>query len=207
MSTPDPRIARLSELSACACRLGLAFGEAAERAPNAAGMAEYFRLFDRCFFSVRVATALELRLAHAPAEPRPQASRQDPGDRQDLADRGDPSDAERPERNEDFRERDRDREVEPASLPVLLRTLGQVVVDAAMLPGPEPAALPTLRELLAHMTPNSPGDRPPPKAGLRARLAGSGAVSALKLAPAPSAPPPALGGASPLRRATGPPRR
>ena len=212
MTAPDPRLAMLSELSACACRLGLAFGDEAERAEDHARRIEYCQLFDRCFFSVRVAIALELRLERAPAPSRAATSRaatsrDDPGDREDLADHGDPSDAERPERDEDFRERDRDREVEPASLPVLLRTLGQVVVDAAMLPGPEPAALPTLRELLAHMTPNAPGDRPPPKAGLRARLAGSGAVSALKLAPAPSAPPPALGGASPLRRATGPPRR
>ena len=211
MIAADPRLAMLSELSACAYRLGLVFSGEAERARDPARRREYFQLFDRCFFSVRVAIALELRLERAPATSRAATSRDDPGDREELADRGDPSDTERPERDEDFRERERDRETEPASLPLLLRTLGQVVVDAAALPGPEPAALPTLRELLAHMAPNSPENPParpqPPKAGLRARLAGSGAVLALKLAPAPLRPPPALGGASPLRRATGPPRR
>ena len=214
MTTTDPRLAMLSELSACAYRLGLAFSGEAERARDTARQREYFQLFDRCFFSVRVAIALELRLAHAPAERRAADLRQDPGDREDLADRGDPSEAERPERDGDTleRERDRDRETESASLPVLLRTLHGIAADAAALPGPEPAALPTLRELLAHVAshtpPSPPGNRtaraPPAKTGLRARLAASGAVSALKLAPAPPLP---LGGALAPRRATGPPRR
>ena len=212
MNTADPRLAMLSELSACAYRLGLVFSGEAERARDTARQREYFQLFDRCFFSVRVAIALELRLAHAPAEERAAALRQDPGDREDLADRGDPSEAERPERETDVRERDRDRETESASLPMLLRTLHGIAADAAALPGPEPAALPTLRELLAHVAshtpPSPPGNRtaraPPAKTGLRARLAGSGAVSALQLAPAPPLP---LGGALAPRRATGPPRR
>ena len=208
MTAVDPRLAMLSELSACAYRLGLVFSGEAERAPDTARRREYFHLFDRCFFSVRVAIALELRLAHAPAERRAADLRQDPGDREDLADRGDPSEVERPERETDVRERDRDRETESASLPVLLRTLHGIAADAAALPGPEPAALPTLRELLAHVAPspppNAPARTPPSKAGLRARLAGSGAVTAFKLAPSPPLP---LGGAPALRRATGPPRR
>ncbi len=202
MSTTDPRLAMLSELSACAYRLGLVFGGEAERAGDTARRGEYFQLFDRCFFSVRVAIALELRLAHAPAERRAADLRQGPGDREDLADRGDPSEAERPERETDLRERDRDRETESASLPVLLRTLHEIAADAAASPGPEPAALPTLRELLAHVAPDPSTQAP--KAGLRARLAGSGAVSALKLAPSRPSP---LAGAFALRRATGPPRR
>ena len=206
MTAVDPRLAMLSELSACAYRLGLVFSGEAERARDTARQREYFQLFDRCFFSVRVAIALELRLAHAPAERRAADLRQDPGDREDLADRGDPSEADRPERDGDTleRERDRDRETESASLPVLLRTLHGIAADAAALPGPEPAALPTLRELLAHVAPSPPARAPPPKAGLRARLAGSGAVTAFKLAPSPPLP---LGGAPALRRATGPPRR
>lgn len=67
MTAADPRCAMLSELSQCAYRLGLAFGHEAERAEDAARRLEYFRLFDRCFFAVRVATALELRLWRTPA--------------------------------------------------------------------------------------------------------------------------------------------
>ncbi|HET6970310.1 MAG TPA: hypothetical protein VFH92_04230, partial [Phenylobacterium sp.] len=79
MSAADPRCERLSELSQCAYRLGLVFGAKAEQATDAAQQIEYFNLFDRCFFSVRVATALELRLRQAPAAPREAAS-----DREDL---------------------------------------------------------------------------------------------------------------------------
>ncbi|HLZ77114.1 hypothetical protein, partial [Phenylobacterium sp.] len=143
-------------MSECAYRLGLAFGQKAERAEDTAGMLEYFRLFDRCFFSVRVAIALELRLSRAPAMAAGEAL----AERDDLDDRADPSEDERPDSDTRLeRERldaDRERETERASLPVLLRTLEDVVADAAALPGPEPAALPTLRELLAHMAPGSP---------------------------------------------------
>ena len=54
-------------MSRCAYRLGLEFGREAERTEDLAGKLEYFRLFDRCFFSVRVTTALELRLRRSPA--------------------------------------------------------------------------------------------------------------------------------------------
>ena len=43
---------------------------------------------------------------------------------------------------------------------------------ARLAPGPEPAALPTLRELLAHVAPERPPPLTAPKMDLRARLAG-----------------------------------
>src|SRR5579862_5958206 len=156
MTAADPRCAGLSELSECAYRLGLVFGHEAERADETARKLEYFRLFDRCFFAVRVATALELRLWRTPAVGEGGAERQG-----DLAEGERPQDREEDDREEgdrgraegDERDRDRERETERASLPVLLRTLDGVAADAAALPGPEPAALPTLRELLAHVAP------------------------------------------------------
>ncbi|HLZ76273.1 hypothetical protein, partial [Phenylobacterium sp.] len=73
-------------------------------------MLEYFRLFDRCFFSVRVAIALELRLSRAPAMAAGEAL----AERDDLDDRADPSEDERPDSDTRLeRERfeaDRDRE-------------------------------------------------------------------------------------------------
>ena len=215
MTTTDPRSAMLSELSQCAYRLGLAFGHEAERAEDMARKLEYFRLFDRCFFAVRVATALELRLGRTPAVAPGEAL----AEREELGDRVDPPEDERadcdtrlererlenaPER-EGERERDREREAEPASLPVLLRTLDGIAADAAALPGPEPAALPTLRELLAHVAPDPHPTPPPtvPTADLRARLAGSGAAMTLQLARRPAKSPGGLA----VRRATGPPRR
>jgi hypothetical protein len=207
MTAADPRSVMLSELSQCAYRLGLAFGHEAESAEGMARKLEYFRLFDRCFFAVRVATALELRLRRTPAAGEAFA------ERDDVSDRADPSEDERAdsgtslerERLEDTRERDREREAEPSSLPVLLRTLDGVAADAAALPGPEPAALPTLRELLAHVAPEPPPTPPPthPRTDLRARLAGSGAAVTLQLAPRPAKFPGGLA----VRRATGPPRR
>ena len=224
MTATDPRCARLSELSECAYRLGLAFGHEAERAEDAARKLEYFRLFDRCFFAVRVATALELRLWRTPAAAPGAAFAER---EEDLDDRADPPEGERADSDANLErerldvDRDREREAEPASLPVLLRTLDGVAADAAALPGPEPAALPTLREFLAHVAPDrspTPPPRPPPRppttppntpprTDLRARLAGSGAAVTLQLA----ARPPALSGGVPgglaMRRATGPPRR
>ena len=201
----------LLELSECAYRLGVAFGGEAERAEEAARKLEYFRLFDRCFFAVRVATALELRLRRAPeraelreasvgrdsqceSEPEREGAEDDRPDGHESAGRG-----------RDERDRDRDREAEPASLPVLLRTLDGVAVDAAALPGPQPAALPTLRELLAHVRSDEPAPAAAKSAAsLRARLAGSGAAQALVLAPPR---PSGSGGGFVVRRATGPPRR
>jgi hypothetical protein len=190
MTAADPRVEMLSELTESACRLGKAFAAEADRAPDWARRMEFFRLFDRCFFSVRVAIALQLRLERAPVEPREAAS-----DREALIDRADPPDAEDHDRGYDERDRDRDRETEAASLPILLRTLHGVVADAALLPGPEPAALLTLRELLARVSagqaaaPPTP-PRSPPEASLRARLAGSATVPVLALARPPPAPRP-----------------
>jgi len=213
MTGADPRCAMLLELSECAYRLGVAFGGEAERAEEAARTLEYFRLFDRCFFAVRVATALELRLRRAPerAELREASVGRDSQCESDGPER-EGAEADRPDGNEpagrgrDERDRDRDREAEPASLPVLLRTLDGVAVDAAALPGPQPAALPTLRELLAHVRSDEPAPAAAAKsaASLRARLAGSGAAQALVLAPPR---PSGSGGGFVVRRATGPPRR
>ena len=182
----------LSEMSACAHRLGMAFGREAERGQDWDRRLEYFKLFDRCFFAVRVAIALKLRL----------------GRDLSVAERAQDERAER-ERPDSLREapdrdRERDREVEPASLPLLLRTLEGIAADAAALPGPEPADLPTLRELLARVksTPAAAPRAARTGASLRTRLAGS-ATAAVMTAPAPPRP---VGGLA-LRRATGPPPR
>jgi len=216
MNVADPRCARLSALSEIASRLGLAFGEAVEGAADMAGKLEYFQLFDRCFFGVRMATALELRLRRealagragegASELERPERERAERAEAPDCeTDGGD--DRER-------RDREREREAEPASLPVLLATLEGVAADAAALPGPEPADLPALREQLARIGPDA-RPRPGPKlapnltkgADLRARLAGSGAAVTLPLALKPAAKPVRSAVGLALRRATGPPRR
>ena len=196
MSVADPRSQRLSELSQCAYRLGLAFGGEAERAEGAARRLEYFELFERCFFAVRMATALELRLGR-PSAPGGRA------DREDLSIRAERDPLERDDHIESERERDREREAEPASLPVLLRTLGGVAADAAALPGPAPAALPTLRELLASIASDPAPAAGPRDGGLRTRLAGSATAPAVTVAPRASGP----SGGPVVRRATGPPRR
>jgi len=190
--------AQLSDLRQCAYRLGLAFGHEAERAETHERRMELFRAFDRCFFAVRVTTSLELRLRRAPAalpaEPEREAERTEALER-------DP-----PERagGERYDERDRDVEREPASLPILLRTLEGVVADARALSGPPPAELPTLRELLAQVTSGPIAEPRPAGSALRARLAGSATTQALVLPPPTR---PGLHGAPPLRRSTGPPRR
>jgi len=202
MLAADPRSLRLSEMSQCAYRLGLAFGAEAERAETPEQRLEYFHLFDRCFFAVRVATALELRLWRAPAARAQDAEteRAEPLER-DGAERAD---------REAEGDREREREVEPASLPVLMRTLNGVAADASALPGPELAALPTLRELLARVISEPTPAAEPRNAGgaLRSRLAGSATAQTLTL-PQPARPGPLRPTlrAGPVRRATGPPFR
>ena len=195
MLEPEADRLMLSEMSACAYRLGMAFGREAERAVDWKRQLEFFRLFDRCFFSLRVAIALKFRLGSAA-----RAAERAAGDER--------SERERPEslRDSPDRDRERDREVEPASLPVLIGALEGIAADAAALPGPEPADLPTLRELIARAkstpAPVQAPRVPPTAASLRTRLAGS-ATAAVMTAPAPPRPAPGLA----VRRATGPPRR
>jgi hypothetical protein len=203
MAAADPRIATLAEMREHAQRLGLAFAAEAERASDMARKLEVFEAFDRCFFSVRVAIALELRLERAVVA---RFGRESMSDREALADRDALSDRDPPERGEveRYTERDRDRETERASFPILIRTLERVAADAAALPGPEPAALPSLRELLAQVKAAPPTAAPAPS--LRKRLAGSGASAAA--APAAQRRPASnVAEVLAARRATGPPRR
>lgn len=203
MTAADPS-QMLSEMRESAYRLALTFGGEAERAETHERRVEFFQLFDRCFFAVRVATALELRLRRAPAAPSvAQHAERDVERAETERPEIERAEIERAERyDERDRERELEREVEAPSLPLFLRTLDGIAADASALPGPEPAALPTLRELLAQVT-----SKPAPVAetrnaggALRSRLAGSATV--LTLAP-PARPKPAGG----FRRSTGPPRR
>jgi hypothetical protein len=218
MDSTDPRLAMLADMGACAYRLGMAFGTEAERAGTAADRLQYFQLFDRCFFAVRVGLALELRLKREAG--RAGASPMREG-RDDLADRAErdplederaePLERERPETLEDperldYTERDREREAEGANLPLLLRTLQGVAADAAALPGPPPAALPTLQDLLARFSPDAAAPPVPGAAQpLRARLTASATPLAARPPPGQTLtlPPPAPPDS---RDATGPPR-
>jgi hypothetical protein len=222
MDDADPRSAMLADMGACAYRLGMAFGAEAERAQTTADRLQYFQLFDRCFFAVRVGIALDLRLEREARRAGTSLVREGRADLTDRAERDPPEDepAEPLEREPpetlEYTERDREREAEGASLPLLLRTLEGVAADAAALPGPPPAALPTLQDLLARFS-SDPVPAPGPGGGqpLRARLSGSAAALAARPAPGqtvtlspsrpPSAPPMARGGPR-LRGATGPPR-
>ena len=182
----------LSGLTQCAYRLALAFGAEAERAEGRARLDAYDR-FERCFFGVRVAIGLQLRLRREGAG-LGQAVERPEGPEREADDSRERSDDLAPERD-----RDRDRETERASLPVLLKTLNSVVADAEALPGPPPAALPGLRELLTGMA-MTPAPTQPRRAsgGLRTRLSASASAPVLT---------PGLGVAPQPRQATGPPRR
>ena len=193
-------LSQLSDLRECAYRLGMAFGAEAERAETDDRRMAFFHLFDRSFFAVRVSIALELRLRREAGRPMTEREAERPDPRED-----EPAERELAERDgvERYDERDRDREVERATLPVLLRTLEGVAADASALSGPMPAELPTLRELLARMTAEPATEAR--AAPLRARLAGSATTRTLVL-PSPTGRP-GLRHGLPIRRATGPPRR
>jgi len=203
MAAADPHSQPLFEMSRCAYRLGMVFGAEAEGAGDRASRVESFELFERCFFAYRVSVALQLRLRRTPAEPREAAS-----DREALIDRADPP--EREARDLAYTERDRegDREVERASFPLLVRTLQGVAADASARPGPQPAELPHLRELLDRVKARAQPAAEPPRAGptLRARLTGSGAALAPQPRPKPH-PASNVGDVLAIRRATGPPKR
>ncbi|MDZ4372212.1 MAG: hypothetical protein U1C74_12415 [Phenylobacterium sp.] len=201
--------------------LGMGFGEAATAEGDLDRKLQLFDAFHRSFASVRLSIALAMRLqreaqaplrfAAGPAGPdaeRPETL--EAPERLEAPDRPEgPDPLDRPER---YDERDRDRESEPARLPVLLRTLERVADDAHALT-PRAAELPTLRELLEQVRPRSappPTPASPPSAttgsgALRARLSGGTATlvlpprSGLRGLPGIPAPPP--------RDATGPPPR
>ena len=189
MTTPVPSTEMLDALTQCAYRLGLAFGAEAERTQGKA-MLEACERFERCFFSVRMAIGLQLRLRRPmpvlrAAESERERAERDPSDHHTRA---------------DPIERESERETERASAPLLLKTLETVTADAALLPGPVPAALLTLRELLAKFSSTPahspvPTATPPPRptGDVRTRLAATTSTSVLT--------------AAPLRRATGPPGR
>jgi hypothetical protein len=189
---------QLDDMREAAYGLGMAFARAAEAEGDLDRKLQLFDAFHRSFASVRLSIALAMRLrreAQAPA--RVEIERDEERDEA-------PELSDAPERAERYDERDRDREVERASLPVLLRTLGRVADDAQALM-PQAAELPTLRELLDRVRAQPAPATPPATAHspLRARL--SGGTAALTLSPPARSGLPGLG-ASP-RRSTGPPRR
>lgn len=208
MLTPDPNAQMLDDMAQCAYRLGKVFGAEAERAETHERRMEQFELFDRCFFAIRVAIGLQLRLRRE-ARAEQNAERDTERERIEAPDHRDPSDRDPPETDRERldAESDRDRERERASFPILLRTLEGVAADAAALPGPPPAALPTLRELLVQVRSQPPAAPPSPNTGtpLKSRLAGSATTQVL--ARPPPSPTPRLRVGLPPRRATGPPRR
>ena len=189
----------LSALTEAAYGLGIYYHDKHQQAEDAETEARCLGAFDRCFTSVRLAIALKLRL-HREAR----ASTREPAAERDETERDEGLEVDRPER---YTERDRDRETERASFPLPLKTLTGVVADASAIPGPQPAELVSLRELLATAGASpAPGvqPRPPPQpSALKARLTGSAATAVLILDRAAGARP----GIAPPRRATGPPGR
>jgi hypothetical protein len=200
--------ALLADMTQTAYRLGKVFGGMALEAPESAAQIRFAELFHQCFASVRLAIALKLRLQREVA-----AARRGPALEQEAIERveAEPDEAletERPERFE-YTERDRDRETERASFPLLLKTLNGVVSSAEALPGPEPAELPTLRELLARVSPPPGGEAS--RVAVPAQPRGPAARAHLftSASAAPPLPLPGKGAGlqTRLRRATGPPRR
>lgn len=198
---------QLDEMRQAAFGLGMSFAQAALAEDDLDRKLRLFDAYHRSFASVRLSIALAMRLRQEArlalrADAPPAASESAEIERNEAPE---PSDhAGRPER---YDERDRDRETERASLPLLLRTLEQVADDARALT-PQAAELPTLHELLDRVrgqpAPAKPAAAPTQAASaLRARL--SGGTAALTLA-APVIRPPGLPGLT-LRRSTGPPHR
>ncbi|WP_430425199.1 hypothetical protein [Phenylobacterium sp.] len=197
---------QLEDMRQAAFGLGMSFAEAAQVEDDLDRKLRLFDAYSRSFASVRLSIALamrlrqEARLALRADAPQTEIEREVERD-----ERPEPSDcAQRPER---YDERDRDRETERASLPLLLRTLEQVADDARALT-PQAAELPTLHELLDRVRAQPAAAKPaaaPAQAASALRTRLSGGTAALTLAP-PAIRPSGLPGL-PLRRSTGPPHR
>ncbi len=184
---------QLDDMRNAAHALGVAFANAAQAEDDLDRKLTLFDAFQRSFTSVRLSIALALRLQQDARRTGPiEAERAE-------TEQLETEPTERPERED---ERDRDREAERATFPLLLRTLGRVAGDAEALL-PEVAELPTLRELLHRVVAQpAPPARPPAATPLRARLSNGSATLTLS----PSQRLSGLAGA-PARRSTGPPRR
>lgn len=196
---------QLDDMRQAAYRLGMGFAQAAEAEGDLDRKLALFDAFHRSFASVRLSIALAMRLAReaqAPARVEAERDAAAETERAEALER-----PERPERPERYDERDRDREAERASLPLLLRTLERVADDAGTLL-PQAADLPTLRELLDRVRAGPPPETPPRPgpAPLRARLSGGAATLTLAPSPRPRGDLTGLSSAPP-RRSTGPPWR
>lgn len=198
---------QLDVMREAAFGLGMGFAQAAEAEGDLDRRLALYDAFHRSFASVRLSITLAMRLkreALAPA--RVETERAEREAEVEAPERPETPDwTERPER---YDERDRDREAERATLPILLRTLERVADDAQALL-PQAAELPTLREILdrvrAEPAPPKPTPAPVRAASpLRARL--SGGTATLTLSPPARPGLPGLPGMLP-RRSTGPPRR
>lgn len=181
--------AQLEQMREVAFRLGMSFGEAAMAEEDIDRKLVLFDAYHRSFASVRLSIALAMRLDREAREPA-RERREAETERAEAPDRA--------ERAERYDERDRDREAERASFPLLLRTLGRVADDAQALL-PHAAELPTLRELLDNVKARPAAAPQPAPSPLRARL--SGGTATITLTPPR---PPGLQGVPP-RRSTGPP--
>ena len=197
---------QLDDMREAAYGLGMGFAQAAQVEDDLDRKLALFDAFHRGFASVRLAIALAMRMRREAQLPVPtdteRAERE--VERAEALER--PDHLERPER---YDERDRDRETERVSLPLLLRTLERVADDAQALI-PQAAELPNLRELLdrvrAQPAPATSSPQPPSGA-LRTRLCGG--TASFTLPPPPRPGPPGLPGlrGAPSHRSTGPPRR
>jgi hypothetical protein len=212
MSPEAARTARelqmLEGMVDCAHGLGLAFGAAAKAERDTGRSLEFLDGFLRCGFAVRMGIRLCVTLRAGPkAAPAPAVERAE-------APEGESAEhdlSEREPRDGVERERDRDRDYEPVSLPKFLAALGVVARDAARLGDSLPAdvsarVLPTLQGLLAQATADPPTREPAPspaagaavlarphQSDTRPSLLGSGATSLPRAGPRAPTPWPGSG--------------
>ena len=190
-TSPDARhLEMISAMTECAFELGLVATALAKRAgDDTALFLKATAEFQRCFFAVRMGIRLRhwgvagtgAARAASPADAeheRPEAEHERP----EAAERPDCGEAR--ERVETDRERDREGDYEPVSLPRFLKSLGLVAASAEQRQGDLPphirdTTLPTLRNLLRQANAPPDGGRAP----------GSGAASAVAVLVRPPAAP------------------
>jgi hypothetical protein len=175
MSPEAARTARelqmLEGLVDCAYGLATTFAAAAKAQADTRHSLELLEGFHKSAFAVRMGIRLCMTLRAPPkAAPATTAERAETLEHE----RAEEEPAERLERDE--RERERDRDYEPVSLPKFLSTLGVVARDAARLGDRLPAdaarVLPTLQNLLARANSDPPVPEPAPSPPVPHRAAG-----------------------------------